>query len=459
MGNTMYVITGISEASEIDKNFTRSSFEVFERRFMTSCGASEELLEKFYASLDPRETANAKTRSLDRMTHAIHTMQLLPGGYLSEFIAVSKNYYEAKLLSNAIGSRHYVSLRQDRKIHLPLLPFVFDFFVDAGQRSLFGEGLSEMDPSNIWNFLELDKRSWQLLLNVPAIFAPEVYAARDRMMSSIQRYLDTPCEERPNRSRWMQSMEAQMKAKGFTTKQMATVIVPMYIGFVGSSHVETEKFVQLTIPRANTSTYKACFWMISFMLFHPELLDLIRQETKPAIQPNGVIDLEYLKNECPHLSSIWHETLRLATSAGSFRLLTTPTQIGNKLLRKDCALVIPSRQLHFNKSVFGPSTHEFQPDRFFQTVSGEKSSASFLHRSRSWRPFGGGFNHCPGRFVAYQQTSIFITLLLHRFDIELASPQQRFPRWAEGDPFPGMMAPRDKDDLRVALTERGGDIT
>ena len=232
MGNTIYVITGISEAIEIDKNFGRSSFEGFERRFMSSCGASEELLDKFYARFDPSEMPNAKIKSLDMMSNDNYTTQLLPGGHLSEFLASSKDYHETKLHLNEIGGRHYVSLRQGNKIHLPLMPFLFDFFVDAGQRMLFGERLSELFPNLIWTFFDLDKRSWQLTLNVPAVFARKTYAARDQIISSIQGYLDVPHEERPNGCRWLNNMEAQMKRMGFSSKEMATIILPMYIGCV-----------------------------------------------------------------------------------------------------------------------------------------------------------------------------------------------------------------------------------
>ena len=47
----------------------------------------------------------------------------------------------------------------------------------------------------------------------------------------------------------------------------------------------------------------------------------------------------------------------------------------------------------------------------------------------------------------------FVTLLVHRFDVELAGPQ-KLPRWAEGDPFPGMMCAKDSDDLMVRLKVR-----
>lgn len=135
----------------------------------------------------------------------------------------------------------------------------------------------------------------------------------------------------------------------------------------------------------------------------------------------------------------------MATSAGSFRFLTDDTMIGNKLLRKGNLALIPSRQLHYDADAFGSDVHAFNPERFL--------TVNKLNVSRNWKPFGGGKNQCPGRFVAQQETFLFVALLLSRFDIE-TMPGQSFPRWAEGDPFPGMMPTKDGDDLIVRLSER-----
>ena len=68
----------------------------------------------------------------------------------------------------------------------------------------------------------------------------------------------------------------------------------------------------------------------------------MREETRPALS-NGPADLEYLKNNCPKLNAIWMETLRMATSAASFRFLTEDTMVGNKMLRKGNRVLVPSR--------------------------------------------------------------------------------------------------------------------
>src|SRR2546421_4782802 len=149
--------------------------------------------------------------------------------------------------------------------------------------------------------------------------------------------------------------------------------------------------------------------MIAFLLFNPELIHIVREETKPSIVENS-INYDYLKNHCPRLNSIWMETLRMATSAASTRFLTQDTMIGGKILRKGNKVLIPSRPLHYDDKAFGQDASQFKSERFL------KSDAQ---RSKNWRPFGGGINQCPGRVLAQQHALMFVALLLHRFDIEL----------------------------------------
>ncbi|KAI9043979.1 putative cytochrome p450 [Aspergillus affinis] len=398
MGQTIYVVTSARDSAEIYKNTATMSFEIFVRKFIRSCGASDELLDRLYGT-PPSVAGDVENRSLGDKTHDFHGMQLFPGGHLPEFTAIFKDFLEDAVRMDRLPGKRYITASGEGWVNLRLMKFVSDYFVDAGQRTYFGNLLGEIDPDLIWTFLELEDRSWQILYEIPAVFARKAHAARDGIIDAIQKWFETPPEDRPDGSWWMTTMEAEMKALGFNTREMATTVVPIYIG-------------------SNTSTRKACFWLLSFLLFNPQLIDIIREETKPALG-NGPVDLEYLKNSCPQLNAIWMETLRMATSAASFRFLTEDTMVGNKLLRKGNRVLVPSRQLHYDPDAFGDDVQAFNPERF---LTGNK-----LTMGRNWKPFGGGKNQYPGRFVAQQQTFLFVTLLLHRFDIEML-PGQSFPR-------------------------------
>jgi cytochrome P450 len=186
------------------------------------------------------------------------------------------------------------------------------------------------------------------------------------------------------------------------------------------------------------------------MLFSPDLVECVRAETQQAITSNGLPDMEYLLNSCPVLNGIWEESLRVTAFGASVRFLTQDVEIGGKCLRKGNRIMMPQRQLHFDKRVFGEDTEVFKADRFVKSAK--------LKRNSSYRPFGGGATLCPGRHLAKQTSLAFVALLLHRFDIKLEPSSQPFPMPTEGNPSIGLVDVMQGSDLRVRLTPRSQDM-
>ena len=180
------------------------------------------------------------------------------------------------------------------------------------------------------------------------------------------------------------------------------------------------------------------------MLFDPELVRIIREETREAYN-HGEPDIKLLEESCPRLNSVWDEVLRLSAYSSSVRYITEDTTIGGKKLRKGNRIMIPNRQLHFNERVFGDRVNEFKSTRFLDDDA--------LTRTLSWRPFGGGTTLCPGRFIAKQTVISFVAMLIQQYDVVLVG-QQKFPRFEEGNPVLGVMSSKRGDDLSIQLTPR-----
>ena len=171
----------------------------------------------------------------------------------------------------------------------------------------------------------------------------------------------------------------------------------------------------------------------------------------------GMIDdtpnVNYLIDHCPRLEAVFLEVLRLKMSSSLMRHITAPTIIGDKILQKGHNVMVPYRQLHFDRDVWGDNVSEFDPDRFL--------SGKHLSRSLSFRPFGGGQHLCPGRFLARQAVFTFVAVALSRFHISLdtATSQdgkggQRFPRADESKPALGALAPISGDKVVLRLNPR-----
>ena len=199
--------------------------------------------------------------------------------------------------------------------------------------------------------------------------------------------------------------------------------------------------------RLNTNTRKVCFWLISYLLQDRELLELVHEETKPAISHGSAgLDVHHLVDHCPRLDGLFQETMRMTAFSASVRLITEDTKIGDSVLYKGKRMIIPFRQLHLNEEVFGGDVTSFQATRFLEREKPLKSS--------SWRPFGGGVTVCPGRFLAKQSVMAFIALLLHRFEINLYGPQG-MPQRELRRPTLGIVSRKEgTNDLLVQLTQR-----
>ena len=195
-------------------------------------------------------------------------------------------------------------------------------------------------------------------------------------------------------------------------------------------------------PRGNINPYKFAFWLLSYILFNPELLAALRTETRPALQDNK-LNLAYLKNSCPRLNAVFLETLRVTSGALSARKVIAPTPLGDKILGAGNTVLIPLRQLHQNEAVFGDAPERFDPHRFLENRE--------LRNSSSFKPFGGGVSHCPGQVLAKAEMLVFVALVLQRFDVELARDglSQAFPVLDGSTPSLGVNGPVKGSDVFV----------
>ena len=198
----------------------------------------------------------------------------------------------------------------------------------------------------------------------------------------------------------------------------------------------------------NSNAWKVSFWCLGYLTYAPSLLRDVRDEVSPIVtaglSPN---EMAARLAKAPLMSSVYHDALRLVTSSVSVRDVAQTTVIGNKVLEAGNRVVIPYRQLLCDKAVFGHDADEFNPRRFLENKS--------LVKSASYRPFGGGTTHCPGRFLAQAEILTFVALVLVRFDIECDRNTQ-FPRLETRKPCLGIMGPAKGEDVIVRIRRRDG---
>lgn len=157
------------------------------------------------------------------------------------------------------------------------------------------------------------------------------------------------------------------------------------------------------------------------------------------------MDYDILDRSQP-LHGIWLETLRLSTTSLSLRHITQDFTLKGVKLRRGNQVILNPRLLHIDPNYFGADPLDFDAKRFLDNTR--------YQRHPAFRPFGGGEVQCPGRQMAKHTALTFVAYMLHKFDVELASPQE-FPKPShESHPGVAAMAPAEGEDLVVRLTER-----
>lgn len=68
--------------------------------------------------------------------------------------------------------------------------------------------------------------------------------------------------------------------------------------------------------RINGNAYKVCFWILSYLLYDPELLSIIRTEVIPVVN-EGTTDLESRLECCPRLEAVFNKVVCLTSSSSS----------------------------------------------------------------------------------------------------------------------------------------------
>lgn len=396
---------------------------------MRILGNSEPAVDAMFTPLpkDKPGFPNPHGKPLGILFRQMHIHQLFPGSNLDFLEARFHEFFDANLtLENLQSTCGYATQKTSDSIVLPLTRWSSDYFVKGGQHAYFGPRLAEIDPSLTDHFLVFDELSYQVIYQYPTFLAREMKASRDRLIGAFRTYLDLPAAERSGDAWFVKAMETEMRAVGIAGDDMAIATLTIYWAI-------------------NTNSRKAAFWLLAYILQTPGALEAARAETAAAFREDGSVDFKFLHDETPGLEAMWNEMLRLSAFAASVRFITEDTPLGGKTCKKGNRLIIPYRQLHMDRGVYGESVDQFDPERFRRDPK--------LATGNNFRPFGGGATMCPGRHVARRAVFLWVAMVLNRFDVELEGEQELM----EADlrkPVPGLMSPKEGEDMYVRLTKR-----
>ncbi|XP_017553252.1 prostacyclin synthase [Pygocentrus nattereri] len=209
--------------------------------------------------------------------------------------------------------------------------------------------------------------------------------------------------------------------------------------------------LQLWVTQGNAGP--AAFWLLGFLLTHPEALRAVREELK------GLQHLPLDEREnTPVFNSALKETLRLTAAA-----LITREVMHEKTVRlsdgKEYTLRHGDRLciFPFLSPQMDPLVHH-EPEKFkfdrFLNADGTKKREFFkegLRMKYGTMPWGAGSNLCPGRSFAISALKQFVLIILTRFHLELSDFSACMPQVDPSRYGFGMLQPYGDLEIRYRL--------
>lgn len=431
----LYIITGPDDVAAAFRNNTSLNFDGHLNELLVNFNFKGEALKLAWHVPQPGDSCylpenpvNPQQLSLNRLTEEVYRKQLLPGEKMDVMCKVFITALENSLRWDSLDSTTLFQ-KENRKL-VSLRKICQNTMVDAATRSMFGSHLHQIEPDIVQHMLKFNQFVWMIFFRYPEALGSPASAPRKKIIDALKIFISLPEEERSEQAWAIKTVLAAQEIVGIDLQSRASVILLIYWA-------------------ANSNEYNISFWILSHLLFNESLLRLVRAETEAAWQ-NGRMDIKYLCANCPNLTDIFYEALRLNGGAMVSRKVLEPTTIGGKILQPGNSVIIPSRQLHKNEAVWGENVNDFDAFRFTKDKG--------LARHSSFRPFGGGVTYCPGRILAKEEVFGFIAILLHRFNIRLAElpeangEKQIFPQLDDSTPALGITGPVKSMDVVVEMT-------
>jgi cytochrome P450 len=162
------------------------------------------------------------------------------------------------------------------------------------------------------------------------------------------------------------------------------------------------------VTTTNNSTL-ALYDMVTYPEYYNELYEeqlQIKKEFGDDISPNAVSNM--LK-----LNSFIRETMRFRLEPiTSFRITKSDWVLSNGVaIPKGSFTAVDSTSLHFDKGLQDGDAHEFKPFRHYEKGKlATKTEPQFLS-------FGFGTHACPGRFLAIQEISTILSVIIRNYKI------------------------------------------
>ncbi|KAI9298435.1 cytochrome P450 [Neoconidiobolus thromboides FSU 785] len=201
-----------------------------------------------------------------------------------------------------------------------------------------------------------------------------------------------------------------------------------------------ESIIQLIAGTDTTSNSLA--WTFYLLSKHPDIYEKLRQEIANTFPNKDEITFNKCKTECPYLSAVLHESLRIVpvVSGNVMRIVPKGGRIiDGYFIPEDSIVGINIKALH-NSVRNWKDPEVFNPDRWIQNKK-FKMNSNFM-------PFLIGPRACIGRTLAWMELYLVSANLIKNFSFELKDKTKELDSI-----FYVVSAPDDKLDMIATINQ------
>ncbi|KAA8644975.1 cytochrome P450 [Aspergillus tanneri] len=384
----------------------------------------------------PGSTVEARNR-VDYRSYQTIT-QLLAGNGLKPFWRRYQANVTKRLKDHELGSQWE---------HWPDFMHFFETEIStATVDALCGEYLLKRRPGFLKDLWKLDRELDVLFRGTPRIFAPRIYATRDRLLDAIK---DWQAFARKN---FHPSFIEPSGDDPFWGSKFFRDRQDVFLDMDGMDYdaIASEDFGAIWASTRNSIV--AAFWTVLEIFQDPALLAKVREEIKTCTtdDPDTSFDIDRLL-QSPLLQSIYAETLRLRVHIFIVRAPKKYNlQIRDWFIPVGKTLLMSSTPAHMDSNVWNTGARDEHPlDSFWaarflrmpgnecsgprkcigvtNSPSTELKSPSKTSQTTfapedvegSWIPYGGGPRMCPGRHFAKREIILTAAMMISLFDCEV----------------------------------------
>ncbi|KAI1211052.1 cytochrome P450 [Annulohypoxylon truncatum] len=183
------------------------------------------------------------------------------------------------------------------------------------------------------------------------------------------------------------------------------------------------------LAAGHETTATAMTWGIYMLCRYPEIQKRLRDEIRANLPPidsdKGVNsqDIDHL----PYLNAVASEVLRYyAPVPLTLREAAVDTTIQGQKVPKGTAIMLSPWATNFDKTMWGPDAHEFNPDRWMPKGPDDKKAASGGASSNyAFLTFLHGPRSCIGLAFARAEFACLLATWVGRFEFALANEEYR----------------------------------